>query len=212
MDTPRKRPRQQRSRDTVHTVLEAAAQVFEREGYAATTNRIAERAGVSIGTLYQYFPNKRALLYALAEQHLTTAHERLSTLFAELDRTHPDWEDTVRAIATTVADLHTQWPRLHALLYEYTPRLPEGVARLHELHRMIIREVAEHLRRHDHPTEDAEHTAALLVHAADAQLHRVLLGADDLAAQLTSTLLTHLAVTTERARSPQPQCSPAFGD
>lgn len=52
MDTPRKRPRQQRSRATVDTVLEAAAQVFEREGMAATTNRIAERAGFSIGTLY----------------------------------------------------------------------------------------------------------------------------------------------------------------
>jgi AcrR family transcriptional regulator len=188
VDTPRKRPRQQRSRDTVAAVLEAAAQVFEREGYTATTNRIAERAGVSIGTVYQYFPNKRALLYALAEQHLTAAHERLSTLFAELDRTRPGWEGTVRAVATAVAALHADRPRLHALLYEYTPRPPEGVARLHELYRMVIREVAEHLRRHGPPDEDAEHTAALLVHAADAQLHRILLGTNDLAEQLTSTL------------------------
>ena len=54
-------------------LLEAAAQVFRAEGYGATTNRIAERAGVSIGTLYEYFPNKEALLLALAERHVEEA-------------------------------------------------------------------------------------------------------------------------------------------
>jgi AcrR family transcriptional regulator len=59
--SPRARPSQARSRDTVEALLQAAAQVFECHGYAAgTTNRIAERAGVSIGSLYQYFPNKDA--------------------------------------------------------------------------------------------------------------------------------------------------------
>src|SRR5271154_4150665 len=68
---PRKLPRQPRSEATVDAILLAAAQVFERHGYAAgTTNRIAERAGVSIGTLYQYFPNKDAILVALARDHL----------------------------------------------------------------------------------------------------------------------------------------------
>ena len=56
---PRKPPIQRRSRQTVEELLQAAAQVFEELGYAAaTTNRIADRAGVSIGTLYQYFPNR----------------------------------------------------------------------------------------------------------------------------------------------------------
>ena len=65
---PRKRPLQERSRSTVDVVLEAAAQVLERDGYTATTtDLIAERAGVSIGTLYQYFPNKDAILLALAQ-------------------------------------------------------------------------------------------------------------------------------------------------
>ena len=51
---PRKRPRQERARRTVAAILEAAAQVFERQGYASgTTDAIAERAGVSIGSLYQ---------------------------------------------------------------------------------------------------------------------------------------------------------------
>lgn len=65
---PRRRPAQARSRDTVQAILEAAAQIFERHGYAAgTTNRIATRAGVSVGSLYQYFPNKDAILVALTD-------------------------------------------------------------------------------------------------------------------------------------------------
>lgn len=68
---PRKRPQQERSRRTVEAVVEAAAQLLEANGYdALTTNRVAERAGVSIGTLYQYFPDKAAVVGALVEDRL----------------------------------------------------------------------------------------------------------------------------------------------
>jgi AcrR family transcriptional regulator len=70
---PRKRPVQARAKQTVEWILEGAARVFRREGFDATTNRIAREAGVSIGTLYEYFPNKTALLVALADLHLETA-------------------------------------------------------------------------------------------------------------------------------------------
>ena len=70
---PRRRPEQVRSKSKVEWLLEAAARVFRSEGYAATTNRIAKVAGVSIGTLYEYFPNKEALLLALAERHVSEA-------------------------------------------------------------------------------------------------------------------------------------------
>lgn len=63
---PRKQPQQRRSRATVDKILAAAAQVLAEEGDGATTDRIAARAGVSIGSLYQYFPNKDALLLELA--------------------------------------------------------------------------------------------------------------------------------------------------
>jgi AcrR family transcriptional regulator len=72
VETKRRIPRQARAAETVATILEAAAQVLEAGGVAAfTTNAVAERAGVSIGTLYQYFADKQALLRALAEREMT---------------------------------------------------------------------------------------------------------------------------------------------
>lgn len=72
---PRKNPQQARSQQTVEWILAGATRVFRAEGFAATTNRIAEAAGVSIGTLYEYFPNKEALLVALAERHVQLAED-----------------------------------------------------------------------------------------------------------------------------------------
>jgi AcrR family transcriptional regulator len=67
---PRKSPSQARSHTTVDALLEATAQLLEEQGYARlSTNHVARRAGVSIGSLYQYFPNKEALCHALAERH-----------------------------------------------------------------------------------------------------------------------------------------------
>ncbi|ABW67743.1 TetR/AcrR family transcriptional regulator [Desulfosudis oleivorans] len=66
---PRKKPRQERAKVTVDAIYEAALQLFVIDNYSAvTTDKIAERAGVSIGTLYQYFPNKESILVGLWDQ------------------------------------------------------------------------------------------------------------------------------------------------
>lgn len=68
---PRKKPRQRRSRVTVESIFEATIQVLLANGLdAITTTQIAERAGVGVGSLYQYFPNKNALLAALVQRHV----------------------------------------------------------------------------------------------------------------------------------------------
>jgi len=74
----RRSPRQARASETVAAILEAAAQILEAGGFEAfTTNAVAERAGVSIGTLYQYFANKKALLLALAKQEIESTLAKL---------------------------------------------------------------------------------------------------------------------------------------
>lgn len=74
VENKRRIPRQARAGETVSAILEGAAQVLEAGGLAAfTTNAVAERAGVSIGTLYQYYSDKAALLHALAEREMRAA-------------------------------------------------------------------------------------------------------------------------------------------
>lgn len=84
---PRKRPQQERSRLTVEAILEAAAQVLERDGYdALTTTRVAERAGVSIGTLYQYFPDKAVVVAGLVEARLGREVHAMRAAFTRAER------------------------------------------------------------------------------------------------------------------------------
>ncbi|TLF60173.1 TetR/AcrR family transcriptional regulator [Nocardia cyriacigeorgica] len=174
MGEVRKVPRQRRSRETVDTLLEAAAQMFTREGLAATTNRIAERAGLSVGTLYQYFPNKHALLRALAERHLVQARAHLDVVFAELRVTRPGFEETLRAILNAVVELHRDRPALHALLHRVAPRSAEEAAALHAFEDHLAAEVAFHLERCGRGGADPQYLAHTLVHAIDAHVHRVL--------------------------------------
>ena len=71
VDFVRRRPRQSRAKDTVEVIFEATARILQREGRTAlNTNYIAESAGISVGTLYQYFPNKEAILVAMARNEL----------------------------------------------------------------------------------------------------------------------------------------------
>lgn len=74
----RKKPRQARSMTTVEAIFEATIQVLLSEGiHRLTTTRVADRAGVSVGTMYQYFPHKQALLYALNERYLDLVAARV---------------------------------------------------------------------------------------------------------------------------------------
>ncbi|WP_375402755.1 TetR/AcrR family transcriptional regulator [uncultured Sphingomonas sp.] len=75
---PRKTPRQARATATVNAMFEATVQVLVTDGpHRLTTTRVAERAGVSVGTMYQYFPHKQALFYALNERYLDMLAEKV---------------------------------------------------------------------------------------------------------------------------------------
>jgi AcrR family transcriptional regulator len=119
---PRRRPRQARAQVTVEAILEGAAQVFQRLGYAAgTTDRIAERAGVSIGTLYQYFPNKDSILVALAERHIDKGFARMRAVLAEVMSRPSDLREALRCFVESMIELHSGEPQLHRVLFEEAP-------------------------------------------------------------------------------------------
>lgn len=154
--------------------MEAAAQLFDREGLTATTNRIAARAGVSIGTLYQYFPNKHALMHALAERHLREARVQLDMVFRRLRESKPPFEESMRAILDVIVELHSDRPAMHRLMHRFAPRLPAELAALRAFEDQLADEIAYHLDRCNRGGDDTELTAQTLVHAVDAHLHRVM--------------------------------------
>jgi len=94
--SPRKQPRQERSKQLVADILEAAIRVLARDGARRfTTVRVAEEAGVSVGSLYQYFPNKESLLFRLQTDEWHATGDLLGTILA--DRTQPPF-DRLRAM------------------------------------------------------------------------------------------------------------------
>lgn len=112
--TPRKLPRQARSRALVDAILDAAARILANHGRGAlNTNALAEMAGVSIGSVYQYFPNREAIIVAVAERH----SQRLFHCVADLDlRAATTLENAVARIARSLFAAHALEPALHAAL------------------------------------------------------------------------------------------------
>ena len=198
---PRKRPSQARSKATVEAILLAAAQVFRGQGYAAsTTDRIAERAGVSVGSVYQYFPNKDALLVALAERHIDTGFTIVRDLLAEALSEKPPIEVLLRRFVVAMIALHEHEPELHRLLFEEAP-LPSSVRRrLRKRENDFAGEVCALLDAHrEVNVRDPKTTAYVLVHSVDALVHNFILhppegiDANQLSEELVRMLLRHLS-------------------
>jgi AcrR family transcriptional regulator len=112
----RRSPKQARSRATWDAIVEAAAQILERQGPdGLTTNDVAERAGVSIGTLYQYFPDKQAILVAAARRELSPLPARqmalVQALIAVIERLGGKGLATTAPVRTPRARRRTSWER-----------------------------------------------------------------------------------------------------
>jgi AcrR family transcriptional regulator len=96
----RKTPIQERSKQTIETILDAATQVLQVEGEERfTTNRVAEKSGFSIGTLYQYFPNKNAIVEALAERERIAIEATVAKAISKADP--HEIEDVIRMVVRT---------------------------------------------------------------------------------------------------------------
>ncbi|HET7543320.1 MAG TPA: TetR/AcrR family transcriptional regulator [Polyangiaceae bacterium] len=111
----RKGPKQQRSKVTVAAILDATVRVLEQEGSdAATTSRIAEVAGVSVGTLYQYFANREAILDALQDREFERATEMMNRVLTR--GAYRSEREVARAVIEGLLELHSAAPSLHRLL------------------------------------------------------------------------------------------------
>ena len=119
---PRKLASQERSRATVDALIGATARILVKEGFdKASTNRIAEVAGVSVGSLYQYFPGKEALVAAVAERH---RQEIMQTVRGELAEVWAQpLEKAMRKLVAVAVKAHRVDPRLHRVLAEQIPRV-----------------------------------------------------------------------------------------
>jgi AcrR family transcriptional regulator len=172
---PRKRPRQARSKATVDSVLAATARVLVKQGFdGLSTNAVAVAAGVSIGSLYQYFPNKESLVLALIDRHMEDMN---TAILAELTRVaNLPFAEGARCVVELTIRAHAIDPELHRVLTEQVPRIGK-LARLRELDEICHRMVAGLLtaRRDEIAIRDPDLAAFILVSTIEAVVHRAAL-------------------------------------
>ncbi|WP_305786967.1 TetR/AcrR family transcriptional regulator [Symbioplanes lichenis] len=170
---PRRKPSQVRAELTRERILTAAAHVFAEHGYAAgTTNRIAERARISIGSLYQYFPNKDAILAALLIQHI----DRGAWAQADrLDLSPGSLKATVRALVRDAIDHHRDDPRLLRIMIEEAPLSQELLDTIDSHQKLRVAQVRDLLARHpDVRVRDLDTAANLINFTVEINTHRLM--------------------------------------
>ncbi|MFM7535031.1 MAG: TetR/AcrR family transcriptional regulator [Acidimicrobiales bacterium] len=172
--SPRKSPRQERSRRTVERILDAAARIFHEQGYAgATTNDIADEAEVSVGSLYQYFPNKDALLVALTKRHIESATTGLADLLSGLS-SEAGVDVILRSVVDFLVDQH-ELDELHLLVMHRAPRTHEINLELERTRSQLVDLTSQLLTsRIDDPQRRAL-IARMVVATIDASVHDVIL-------------------------------------
>jgi AcrR family transcriptional regulator len=179
---PRKIASQGRSRATVDALIEATARILIKDGYdRASTNKIAATAGVSIGSLYQYFPSKEALMAAVIERHTQELSRVARDAFAKV-ATLPI-EAAARELVKAGIDGHRVNPKLHRVLDEQVPRTGqlEGVDAVVANACVSFRDYLE-THRHEIDIADLDLASFILVTTLEALTHSAVLHRPDLVA------------------------------
>jgi AcrR family transcriptional regulator len=176
---PRKSASQKRSRLTVDALIEATARVLVKEGYdRASTNRIADVAGVSIGSLYQYFPSKEALVAAVIDRHMQDTMQVARDALIKVAM--QPVERAVRQLVKLGIDAHRIDPKLHRVLTEQVPRvgrLDNVQARDRETYGLIRTYLDAH--RDEIQVADVELAAFVCVTTVEALTHAAVIHRPD---------------------------------
>jgi AcrR family transcriptional regulator len=194
--TARKLPQQDRSKMTVDAILSATAQILTQEGYdTASTNRIAERAGVSIGSLYQYFPNKEALVAALVERH---ANEMIEIVESKLKGLFDaPIEAMLSEIVKACITAHAVNPTLHKVLEEQVPRVGK-LKQIESAEERMMVLLRAYLQKHQIQPQNLDLTVFILGCTLESLTHSAvvkqphLLQNEDLEQEITNLLLSYL--------------------
>lgn len=221
MNEARREPQQGRSRATVETILLAAARVLEAEGLeSASTNRVAEAAGVSVGSLYQYFGNKDALVRDLFVRH---AHDILAQLESSLAPvTNPDarkkpvpFATLAREVVQALVEVNRINPRVHRLFIEHAARLGLEAQLAEVVHRSEALVKACLDARDDLRKVDTALASFILVSSVDAAIHAALqrrpalLGERRFTTELSELVTRYLQKAGPEAAAPAPTAAPA---
>ncbi len=165
----------------VESILAAAARVFVREGFArATTNRIAAAAGISVGSLYQYFPGKDAIAVALLRRHRARVVETVAGHLADIEEA--SLEVRVRELFRALLEAQGLDPGLHRVLIEHVLRT-SARAEMIGFEDLLEKVVVERLRdaREDIRASDLELAAFVLVRTVMAITHAAVVDRPDYA-------------------------------
>lgn len=206
----RKTAIQDRSKATVDALLAATARVLVREGYdRASTNKIADAAGVSIGSLYQYFPTKEALVAAVIDRH---TGEMMDVIRRELVRVAPlPIPEAARELVKVMIDAHRIEPKLHRVLVEQIPRVGnlEDIERMDEEATALVRAYLEG-HREEIVVDDLEMASFICVTSVEALTHAAVLRrpalldnprfVDEVAAMVTRYLTCNEPIVYARSR------------
>jgi AcrR family transcriptional regulator len=176
---PRKTASQKRSQATVEALLDATARVLTKVGYdRASTNRIAATAGVSVGSLYQYFPNKEALVAALVARHNREMLALLSDALKEVASL--DLGTAIAKLVRAAVDAHLVDPALHRVFDEQVPRMGQ-LAKIEALEGETFRLVRRYLeqRRSEIAVRDLDSATSILVTTVEALTHQFVIRRPD---------------------------------
>lgn len=170
---PRKTGTQQRAHNTYDRILDSAARILSRDGYTlTTTNHIAADASISIGSLYQYFPNREAVFAALAQRHI----ERMANSW-HANQDQLATAQSVTELVAKVVEFATALSndRLHQVLFREAIRTDVLQQKLMAFDDQICTTLVRELRRIGSDGRNLELRVRLAVAAADEALHRVVL-------------------------------------
>jgi AcrR family transcriptional regulator len=170
----RRQPQQRRARHTVEAVLDAVVRILKREGFArVTTNRVAAVAGVSIGSVYQYFPDKRAIFVALHERHVKAIDRMVEAKL--LEHAASPLDTLLRAMVEAMIEAHEGDPELYELLYAEVPHKAEGTrdfaVRVHGAFRLAIAAKASEMGT----ARDLDAAVFVVTHMVEALSHGAVL-------------------------------------